>query len=173
MFRRTTPSTDDPADSTDWRYVPGQPHDRCFRCGRPTPPGVSLCERDNPARVKGPSATQVHGTIAVGVIGGFIGFMLLVAALSGGVGPFSAEIIGQVTRADGGLEVVVRVANEGSRVASASCRVSRGGVQGANDLVFFTEPIPAEEAREFARAFPPAPDAAPVREPGALAVRCN
>ncbi len=177
MFRRSpnqTASSGAPAaDGGRWTPAPGEPHDTCFRCGRPTPVGVSLCEQDNPARIKSPSATQVHGTIAVGVIGGFIGFLLLAAVVSGGVGPFSAEITGQVTRADGAIEVVIRVANEGNRLAAASCRVSRGGVQGANDIVFFTDPIPASETREFSQVFPPPPASASVRQPGALAIRCN
>ena len=152
---------------------PGEPHDSCFRCGRPTPPGISLCEQDNPGRVKAPSATQVHGTIALGVVAGFIGFMLLAGVVSGGVGPFPARIAGVATQAGGGLEVVVRVTNDGTRLAAASCRVSQGGVQAANDLVFFTEPIPVGEARDFARAFPPPAPPSPARDPARLAVRCN
>jgi len=153
--------------------APDEPHDRCFRCGRPTPLGVSLCDEDNPGRVKAPSATQVHGTVAIGVIAGFIGFALLVRMLTAGVGPFGAVIAGSATQADGGLEVVVQVTNNGSRDAAASCRVSRGGVQGASDAIFFTEPIPAGETRDFARSVPPPPADSPVRQPGALAVRCN
>jgi hypothetical protein len=41
-----------------------QPHDSCIRCGRPTPLGVALCERDNPAHIK--AHPQVHGTILFG-----------------------------------------------------------------------------------------------------------
>ena len=44
--------------------IASQPHDVCLKCGRPTPLGVSLCENDNPGRIKSPSSTQVHGTIA-------------------------------------------------------------------------------------------------------------
>ncbi|MDQ3938724.1 MAG: hypothetical protein M3253_08620 [Chloroflexota bacterium] len=170
MLRRTTePAVADP----NWTPAPGEPHDRCFRCGRPTPVGVSLCARDNPGRVKGPSATQVHGTIALGVIGGFVGFILLVGAIKGSAGPFTAAVTGHATQATGALEVVVRVTNEGPRTAAASCRVSRGGVLGANDTVFFTEPIPAGEARDFRRAIPPPAPNAPIRQPGALAVTCS
>lgn len=169
MFRRST----EPAAPAGWTPAPGEPHDSCFRCGRPTPLGVSLCAQDNPGRVKAPSATQVHGTIALGVVGGFIGFALLATLITSGVGPFVASITGQATHADGSLEVVVRVTNDGTRTSAASCRVSRGTVQGASDLVFFTELIPVGETRDFTHVF-----AAPVaNQPGPgtgpLAVRCN
>jgi len=174
MFRRSLRSSwrPGPTEPHD-RPGPTEPHDTCFRCGRPTPLGVSLCEVDNPARVKGPSASQAHGTIALGVIAGFIGFMLLAGAVSGGVGPFAAMIAGRATQADGGLEVVVRVSNEGSRLAAASCRVSQAGVQSADDLVFFTELIPPGETRDFTRAFASSAPGAPPRDPARLAVRCS
>jgi hypothetical protein len=173
MFRRANePSTEEEAASNPrWVPAPGEAPDTCFRCGKPTPLGVSLCAVDNPGHVKSPSSTQVHGTIALGVIGGFIAFMLLASAVSGGVGPFPATITGQATQPDGGLEIVLRVTNEGSRLAAASCRVSRGGIQSAHDLVFFTEPIPPGEWRDFSRVFPPPDGAAP--RAGSLAVRCN
>ena len=179
MFRRSSSSampTDEPAQPRSagrWVPRPGEPHDRCFRCGRPTPLGVSLCDQDNPGRVKAPSATQVHGTVALGVIAGFIGFMLLAGAVSGGVGPFGSAIVGRATQADGGLQVVVRVTNEGTRFAAASCRVSQGGVQGIDDLVFFTEPIPPGETRDVTRAFQSPATGAPARDPSRLAVRCT
>ncbi|CAN5824848.1 hypothetical protein BH24CHL6_BH24CHL6_00070 [soil metagenome] len=178
MFRRSSPQAlDDPRSAGPaggrWQPAPGEPHDTCFRCGRPTPLGVSLCEQDNPGHVKAPSSTQVHGTVALGVIAGFIGFMLLVGAVSGGVGPFQSAIAGLATQADGGLEVVIRVSNEGTRLAAASCRVSQGGVQTADDLVFFTELIPPGESRDFARIFAAPADGAPARNPARLAVRCN
>jgi hypothetical protein len=148
------------------------PHDTCVRCGRPTPLGVALCEHDNPARIKGPSATQVHGTIVLGLIGGFLLFGLLAALATAGVGPFEASIAGQATQADGAVELVVRVTNDGTRTSAASCRVSRGGVTGASDAVFFSQPIPAGETREFTTVLA-APAANPGTLPAAIAVRCN
>jgi hypothetical protein len=178
MFRRSSAQVPPIAQAPGraggrWQPLPGEPHDTCFRCGRPTPLGVSLCEQDNPGHVKAPSSTQVHGTVALGVVAGFIGFMLLVGAVSGGVGPFGSAIAGLATQADGGLEVVVRVSNQGTRLAAASCRVSQGGVQSAEDLVFFTELIPPGETRDFARAFAAPAVGAPARDPARLAVRCN
>jgi hypothetical protein len=148
-----------------------QPHDNCFRCGRPTPLGVSLCDRDNPAKIKSPSSTQVHGTILVGVIGGFIGLMLLLKLISSGAGPFTSSLSGIAPRADGGLDLVVSVANTGTRSSGASCRLSPGGAPDYRDHVFFTEPIAPGQTRQFNRTL-----AAP--QTGTLnatlvVVRCN
>ncbi len=149
-----------------------QPHDTCFRCGRPTPPGVSLCDRDNPAHIKSPSSTQVHGTVLVGVIGGFIALAILLRLVSAGVGPFTSVVSGVATRADGGLDVVVSVSNGGTRSSGASCRVSPGGAPDYRDYVFFTEPIPAGESRQFTRSLAPPADGPPLSE-SAVVVRCN
>lgn len=146
-------------------------HDTCIRCGRPTPLGVALCDADNPGRIKGPSATQVHGTIVLGLIGGFLLFALLAALAGAGVGPFRAAVVGEASLADGSTEIVVSVTNEGSRSSAASCRLSRGGVTGGSDAVFFSEVIPAGATREFnTRLRPPAGEETRL---GAIAVRCN
>ena len=154
-----------------------QPHDTCVRCGRPTPLGVALCELDNPARIKGPSATQVHGTIAVGVVSGFILLFVLLARVTtpAAGGGLVATIPGYSSRADGTTEVIVRVTNNSAAAAAVSCRVQRGGSVGAGDIVFFTEPIPAGASRDYSRIMPApaAGSAASGIAPGSFAVRCN
>ena len=152
MFRGPTPVTDPPSDLTA-----ASTHDTCVRCGRPTPLGVSLCEQDNPGRIKSPSSTQVHGTIVIGVLAGFLLLALLLRFGAAGVGPFSSTLAGVATRADGGLDVVVQVANGGTRASGASCRISAGGAPDFRDYVFFSEPIPAGETRTFTRSVPPHP----------------
>src|SRR6188472_1286094 len=112
MFRRS-----DPATVPYVRVDIEGPHDTCLKCGRPTPVGVSLCERDNPGRIKSPSTTQVHGTIVIGVILGFVLLLVLLRVGSAGVGPFRSSVDGYSTRADGGLEVAFTVSNGGSRAA--------------------------------------------------------
>jgi hypothetical protein len=149
-----------------------QPHDRCIRCGRPTPLGVALCEQDNPGRIKGPSATQVHGTIVAGIVGGFVLFALAARLVTSG-GPFPATVVGAASQADGSTAVVISVTNGGSLSASASCRISQSGLVGSGDDVFFTQPIAAGETRQFERLV-----RAPVGGSGGgrlpvLAVRCN
>ena len=125
--------------------------DRCFRCGRPTPPGVSLCEADNPGRIGAPSATQMHATILLGVIGGFVLLAFLARYLSGGVGPFEASVIGRTAAEESGAALYVRVTNLGTREASASCRVTRGGVTAPDDPIFLTDPIPPGGSVELER----------------------
>lgn len=151
-----------------------EPHDTCFRCGKPTPVGVPLCEDDNPARIKGPSTTQVHGTIAVGLVAGFVLlFVLFSRFVTPGAGALTAAVIGSSTQADGATQVVVSVSNTGDVPASASCRVSRGGVVGAGDIVFFTQVIPAGERREFTRTLPAGSGPDSGGQVGPFSVRCN
>jgi hypothetical protein len=105
------------------------------------------------------------------VVGGFILFALLAGLAATGIGPFAASVSGSATAQGGAVEVVVRVTNTGTRPAGASCRVSRGGVSGVGDAVFFTPPIPAGETREFTQLLPP--PRAGVTATSALVVRCN
>jgi hypothetical protein len=172
MFRGTdpTPATEPATPAGTIRL--DQPHDTCFRCGRPTPPGVSLCERDNPGHIKAPSSTQVHGTILVGVIFGFVALLLVLRFTSAGVGPFASTVSGVATRADGGLDVVVQVANAGTRAAGASCRISPDGAPDYRDYVFFTGPIPAGESRQFSQSLAASAEGGALSA-AAIQVRCN
>jgi hypothetical protein len=167
MFRRSDPAT--------VPYVPVDiegPHDVCLKCGRDTPVGVSLCERDNPGRIKSPSTTQVHGTIVVGVILGFVLLLALLRFGSAGVGPFTSNLDGYSTRGDGGIDVAFTVSNGGTRAAGASCRISAAGAPDFRDYFFFTALIQPGETRSFTQTVPPAPDAA-VLSPAKLAVNCS
>ena len=172
MFRRSPsiPATD--PDTTGLPVRLDQPHDTCFRCGRPTPLGVSLCDADNPGHVKGPSSTQVHGTVLIGLLCGFIALAVFLRFVSAGAGPFTSTVSGVATRADGGLDVVIAVANGGTRSSGASCRISVGGAPSFHDFVFFTELIPPGESRQITRSVAPADDGVALSG-AALVVRCN
>lgn len=151
-----------------------EPHDTCFRCGKPTPAGVPLCEADNPARIKGPSTTQVHGTIAIGLIAGFVlVFIFLGRFITPGAGMLEPVVAATSVQADGSAQIIINVANTGDVPASASCRVSRGGVVGGGDIVFFTQLIPAGETRQFTRTLPPGTGPGSGGQLGPFAVRCN
>ena len=169
MFRRSDPI---PATNPQFPVALDQPHDTCFRCGRPTPPGVSLCELDNPGHIKSPSATQVHGTIVIGVLFGFIGLLLIFRMTAPGDATFSSALSGVATRADGGVDVVITVTNTGSGAAAASCSVSPNGFPDYQDYVFFTGPIPAGETRSFTRGLS-APGNGANLNAGAVGVRCT
>ena len=146
------------------------PHDTCFRCGKATPQGVPLCEHDNPGRIKGPSTTQVHGTIVIGLIVGFILFGIGATMIRAG-GPFEAAVVDAAVQADGRTQVVISVTNQGDAPSRASCRVSQGGLVGSGDDVFFSEPIEAGETRQFTRLLraPNAPSGRPLQ----VAVLCS
>lgn len=137
---------------------------------------MALCDEDNPGQIKGPSATQVHGTILIGVIAGFVMlFILLAKVATPGAGALAATIPGYSTRADGSTEIVIRVTNNGTAAAAASCRIQRPGSAGVGDDVFFTEPIPAGATRDFSRVMPAPPAGSPGSAvgSGSFAVRCN
>jgi hypothetical protein len=167
MFRRSDPVTV-PSVPIDI----DEPHDTCLKCGRPTPLGVSLCEDDNPGRIKSPSTTQVHGTIVIGVIAGFVLLLLLLRFGANGVGPFPSTLAGYTTRADGGLDVAVTVTNSGSRAAGASCRISASGAPDFRDYIFFTQLLQPGQTQTFTQSVPPNPDTGPL-SPAALQVNCT
>jgi hypothetical protein len=151
-------------------------HDTCVRCGRPTPLGVALCDDDNPGQIKGPSATQVHGTIAVGLIAGFVLLLVLLTKVTtpAASGELAATVPSFTLLADGTTQVVVRVTNTSKAAAAANCRVQRGGSVGAGDIEFFTAPIAAGETVEFTKIMPaPVAGAPGAIDPGTFAVRCN
>ena len=139
-----------------------QPHDSCIRCGKPTPLGVALCEDDNPAALSGPSATQVHGTIVVGIGIGFLILALVANWALGSVGPFTVRVLAAAGSADGGADIVFAVTNAGAGANRATCRITRGGVSTPGDPVFRTETIAAGGTIEIVRTVPaPAPDDPP------------
>jgi predicted nucleic acid-binding Zn ribbon protein len=147
-----------------------QPHDTCVRCGKPTPQGVALCDDDNPAALKGPSATQVHGTIAVGIGIGFLVLALAANWLLGSVGPFPIKVLAATSLADGGADIVT---NEGASESTPTCRITRGGVSTPADPVFLTAPIPVGGTIQVARTIeaPGADD--PPWVPERLLVHCS
>jgi hypothetical protein len=167
MFRRSTPAT-----------VPAVPvnqdadHDVCLKCGRPTPLGVSLCENDNPGRIKSPSTTQVHGTIVVGVLVGFGLLLLLFRFGASGVGPFHSSIVGYTTNTDGSIAVAVSVQNAGTKQVGASCRISDGSVQDYTGYAFFTTPIAIGASQTFTQTIPQPQDQPPMAAAD-LVVSCN
>lgn len=150
-----------------------QPHDTCIRCGKPTPQGIALCDDDNPAELKGPSATQVHGTIAVGIGIGFLALALAANWLLGSVGPFPIKVLAATALADGGADIVFTVTNEGASESTPTCRITRGGVSTPADPVFRTESISAGGTIQVARTIAaPGPDDPPW-VPERLLVYCS
>jgi hypothetical protein len=129
--------------------APEPTHD-CIRCGRPGVPAErALCENCNPLELAQPSATQVHGIAALGIIV----FVVILAVLGryalSGTGPFVGSLV-NVAAAEGGLAVTVLVRNEGSKSAATTCRIVRAGnpVGGPGELLQ-TPPIAAKSSVQF------------------------
>jgi len=150
-----------------------EPQDRCIRCGRLVPAGVSLCAADNPARIASPSATQAHGTILVGVIAGFVILGLAARLATGNGGPFQSSIQGRASRSDGGAEVTMRIVNAGESASAATCRVTRDGVPRQEDYTFRTERIEAGESLALTRSLPAPGSGAVPYDLGRLTLTCD
>jgi hypothetical protein len=87
------------------------------------PADAGLCELCNPLELSQPSATQMHGIAALGIL-----LFVLVLAVAGraalsGTGPFIGRV-SAVVPAAGGLAVTIVVVNEGTRAAATTCRLT-------------------------------------------------
>jgi hypothetical protein len=134
---------------------------------------VALCEADNPGHIKAPSATQVHGTMLLGVGLGVLGFLLLAKFAVGHGGPFVGSVSGQATQAGGGVAVILHVVNQGSQDAYATCRVTRDGSPRPDDIVFRTSKIPAGGSADDARILPAAQIGQPAYQIDRVTVSCT
>jgi hypothetical protein len=128
--------------------VPEQLHP-CVRCGRPVAIHLALCEQCNPLELAQPSATQVHGIAAVGIIT-FVAILFVLGRFAlAGTGPFSGTVDG-VAPAEGGLAVTLLVSNAGTKAGATTCRITADGrpVGGAGELVQ-TPVVPAGSDLRF------------------------
>ena len=102
-----------------------EPTHPCIRCGREgVPADAGLCETCNPLELSQPSATQMHGIAALGII-----VFIAVLAVAGrvalaGTGPFTGQVTA-VDAADGGLLVTLVVENKGTNGAATTCRLAQ------------------------------------------------
>src|SRR4029078_1680634 len=82
-----------------------EPTHPCIRCGRPgVPADDGLCELCNPLELAQPSANQMHGISAAGILA-FIAVLALLARLVlVGTGPFAGQVTA-VVAAPGGLSI--------------------------------------------------------------------
>ena len=149
-----------------------QPHDTCARCGRPTPLGVALCDDDNPGHLRGPSATQMHGTIVAGVGVGLVFLALLANLAFGGIGPFSTRVLASAALPSGGVDVVFTVTNDGGKTTAATCRITRGGVSTTHDPVFRTDPVEPGGTIQVTRTLQPPASGDPPLVPERLTIHC-
>ena len=100
-----------------------EPTHPCIRCGRPgVPVDEALCEDCNPLALAQPSATQVHGIAALGIIAFVVVLAVVGRAVLAGTGPFTGTVI-DVAPAPGGLAVTLDVHNAGTKAGLTTCRI--------------------------------------------------
>lgn len=118
MIGRMTPAS---APAVRRELEPTHP---CIRCGRPgVPADAGLCELCNPLELSQPSATQMHGIAAVGIIGFIVLLAVAGRLVLSGAGPFAGSVV-SVVPASGGLAVTMIVHNQGTAAAATTCYVS-------------------------------------------------
>jgi hypothetical protein len=114
-----------------------EPTHPCIRCGREgVPADAGLCEQCNPLELSQPSATQMHGIAAAGIIAFIVVLAVAGRAALSGTGPFAGQV-GAVAAAADGLSVTLRVTNQGSKAAATTCEIAEtpARVGGATQVV--------------------------------------
>jgi hypothetical protein len=143
---------------------------RCLKCGRPIDAEETMCEVCNRAGMTSPAATQMHGTLAVAIIGSVVGMGLLAGALVGGVGPWSAEVLQVEPVQEAEVLVTVVVENEGTRAGRARCELTAiddSGSPVARTVALSPEVVPGA-ALPFDAQIPGVS-----AEPARIVVRCQ
>ncbi len=107
--------------------------------------GVGLCERCNPLGLRDVSASQVHGTVFLGVLGAFVLLAIVARLAVTGIGPFPVKVDGVVPAA-AGLEVTLTVTNEGDAEGQTTCRIIAASNRGGGPAAFMLSPAIAPGA---------------------------
>jgi hypothetical protein len=143
---------------------------RCLKCGRPIDPEETMCEVCNRAGMTSPAATQMHGTLAVAIIGAVVSMGLLAGALVGGVGPWTADVLDIQPVAEAAVVVTVTVENEGTRAGRARCELTAVNANGspvARTVALSPEVAPGG-SRPFEAHIPGL-----VADPARVVIRCQ
>ena len=118
-----------------------EPTHPCIRCGREgVPADAGLCELCNPLELAQPSATQMHGIAAVGIIAFVVVIAVLGRAALAGSGPFTGSVNNVVTAAEG-LAITLTVTNEGSRDTATTCEIEESPPQPGHPTQVIQTPL--------------------------------
>jgi hypothetical protein len=118
-----TPTTStSPAPAAPPTGAPVEPTHGCARCGAPVGPGVGLCEQCNPIGLRDVAASQVHGTVIISVLVGFVILAILARLAVTGGGPYPASV-DDVATSGTGLAVTLTVTNQGDGEGQTTCRL--------------------------------------------------
>jgi hypothetical protein len=115
----------------------------------------------------------MHATILVGVLAGFLGFLVLGRLLVSPAGPWSVEVLGRAPDGAGGVLFGLRVVNQGDAAGVATCRVTRDGVPRPDDLTFRTSRIEGGAAVVLERTVEPGAGGAVPYDPERAGVTCS
>jgi hypothetical protein len=149
------------------------PGDHCYRCGKPTALGQSLCGDCNPGGVKGPSTFQLHATIIGGVLVGAVALLVLWKLMVGQGGPYAVTLTQRTIGPDGGAAVVVTVENTGPTAGVANCRVTRDGAPRPDDPTYRTERIEPGASATLERQVPAPAVNTPAYDEERMSVLCT
>ena len=116
-----------------------EPTHACVRCGRPVAMTVGMCDRCNPLGLADPAASQVHGTVFLGIAIGIVLLAVFARFLLSGIGPFQAGV-SAVAPTAAGLNITLTVTNEGSRAGSSTCRIHNGAALMNDAAAYFLSP---------------------------------
>jgi hypothetical protein len=111
----------------------------CARCGAPVALDVGLCERCNPLGLRDSASSQVHGTVFLAIVIGFIALAVAARLAVSGIGPFKADIAD--VRSDAGvITVSLRVTNEGTSAGTSTCSITDPAAGGGAPAAFVLTP---------------------------------
>jgi hypothetical protein len=137
-------ATRDPADAPSVEPTHG-----CARCGAPVPIGVGLCENCNPLGLRDVSASQVHGTVVIMVLVGFVILAVLARFALSGLGPFPVTLV-SAEPSGAGLAITLTVRNEGRAAGQTTCHVTDPAARGSQPGAFLLSPrIEPDQAVTF------------------------
>lgn len=136
------------------------------------PAGESLCKEHNPGAVRGPSATQMHATVLVGILVGIVGFFLIARLAVGTTGPYTVAMIGAGLDGSGAAAIAYSITNDGEREGVADCRVTRDGTPRPDDLAFRSPQLPPGETVVFERTVEQPRSGTILYDPERLTVTC-
>jgi hypothetical protein len=142
----------------------------CLKCGRPIDPEETMCEVCNRAGMTSPAATQMHGTVAVAIIGAVVGMGIVAGLLVGGAGPYGAEVVAVRPVAEAAVVVTVDVATDGTREGRARCERTAVDALGTPiaRTVALSPAVPAGESVPFDAQIPGL-----TTDPAGVEVRCQ
>ena len=143
---------------------------RCLKCGRPIELQETMCEVCNRAGMTAPAATQMHGTVAVAIVGSVVAMGVVASILVGGVGPFTSDVLAVGPVAEASVVVTLQVNNQGSRAGRARCEltaVNGSGSPVARTVVLSPE-VPPGESVPFDAQIPGL-----TTDPSRVMVRCQ